>query len=473
MVLAFVMAPAMCLADSAYSDSVPGWDIAQRLITYGPENMSPATPYGAIMATSDGKTHIFWREHFITPDDPTPDVTWYIQIDEANVIHDPIDIRVDRGTEALRAAEDCFGDIHLLAYIEGQRLVDIAVPADRVSSAHAWMTGLFLPLDIIVPWHDLVTDASGILHLVYPAHRDEKSEVIYSYQSARYSWGPPIPVFSSSSEEAPIWTKIAVDGRGRVHIVWAMGAPPDWYPPKGLYYAQSTDGGETWSEPLQLAGEGAANPSIVTVGNDEVHVVWGSSLAYSIVSHQWSADGGKSWSPIEIIAERSGGLLGAPAVAVDSSGTLHVVTTSEGAAVYLTWKAGVWSSPLRIWEDSVNEPRATISGGNRLHVIFTDDKGLVYLARSTDAPAVGLLSGQNETFDGATEVVPSATPSLSVAGSLDRTAEDARVELAMRTVHETQFSDSMIPVAWAVMSVLVVVLAIIIARLVQYNRRQP
>ena len=102
---------------------------------------------------------------------------------------------------------------------------------------------------------------------------------------------------------------IGVDDQNRVYVLW--NANEVKYGPHRMFFAMSTDGGDTWSEPvdLSMAPAGANNvfPALVATGDGDVRVAWtddrnGFDPGGNDPTARWntyyrrSTDGGATWS---------------------------------------------------------------------------------------------------------------------------------------------------------------------------------
>jgi hypothetical protein len=115
---------------------------------------------------------------------------------------------------------------------------------------------------------------------------------------------------------------LSIASNGTYHVVWYTNGKVR----KGLFYAQSRDGGKTFSEPMSIGqpGKGASRPYVVT-GPQGTAIVWkefdGEKTSVSLIT---SADDGKTWSPPRVIATTS-----------DSSD--HPILVSDGRQYFLSW----------------------------------------------------------------------------------------------------------------------------------------
>src|SRR5262249_20324347 len=113
-----------------------------------------------------------------------------------------------------------------------------------------------------------VEDTSGQVHAAFS---NLAGELLYfRYAPSTQRWSSPRSVTGVPVKQWAMNVSITIGATGRIHVVWSEFEPPRFYPPLGVYYAGSSDGGITWSKPLELAGQGNTEPAIVAVGSDTV-----------------------------------------------------------------------------------------------------------------------------------------------------------------------------------------------------------
>ncbi len=222
----------------------------------------------------------------------------------------------------------------------------------------------------------LWADALGRLHLVYAEHGT--SRVAYrSSADGGASWSAPLQIAPTSlPTRTADYASIAGSEGGTLHVVWSEFERPWDMEPVGVFYARSTDGGATWSPAVLLAGPGANQIDIASGGARTVHVVWNGARGVEGRFHRWSSDGGATWSPVQQIVAR-GTADGVPQLAVDSAGSLHLVTAYEGEIWHATWDGAQWSEPECVSCSNVEprqraaDPAAIVADGNVLHVAYS------------------------------------------------------------------------------------------------------
>jgi hypothetical protein len=115
---------------------------------------------------------------------------------------------------------------------------------------------------------------------------------------------------------------LSIAPNGTYHVVWYTNGKVR----KGLFYAQSRDGGKTFSEPMPIgqASKGPSRPYVMT-GPHGTAVVWkefdGEKTSVNLIT---SADEGKTWSQPRVIATTS-----------DSSD--HPLLVTDGRQYFLSW----------------------------------------------------------------------------------------------------------------------------------------
>jgi hypothetical protein len=235
---------------------------------------------------------------------------------------------------------------------------------------------------------DAVTSLDGNLHLVYSlingdVYYRQSSDQGVNWSTAVLLPGSGIPASSADASH------IAVDDKGRIHIVWSA-QPQPFDVAIGVFYSRSEDNGETWQPEIQLAGRSNLEPNLITSSDNIVHVVWNGNVGVSKRFHRWSKDGGQTWSATEVIGNSQGGILGAPGIGVDTEGRVHVLMSTDRGALYNVWQNGAWKGQ-EFWTDSgqVSQAGLCISQGNIIEATFQENTERIINAELvTDAPSI-------------------------------------------------------------------------------------
>jgi hypothetical protein len=223
------------------------------------------------------------------------------------------------------------------------------------------------------------TDSGNTVHVVWEDYTPENFEIYYRRSTdGGTTWGPAKRLtWTSGWSEYPA---IAVDSSDHVHVVWEDYTPGDYE----VYYLNSSNGGETWSAPRRLTWTAgwSRNPAMAIGAGDAVHVIWQDDTpgSYEIYSKS-SPDGGANWSSSRRLTWTSNGSFW-PAIAGDSSDTIHVVwygydytpyqleiyykkSPDEGA----TWgptKRLTWTSGGSFW------PAIGVESADTIHISWSD-----------------------------------------------------------------------------------------------------
>jgi putative cell wall binding repeat protein len=180
-------------------------------------------------------------------------------------------------------------------------------------------------------------------------------------------------------------------------VAVTSGGPADGAGDRRLVTASSTDGGTTWSAPVDASapGEQVREPSAPVVGPDgAVYVAWrnrDTGAAPSNVIVGKSTDGGRTWlrnlaGAVTGLGQGAGG--GMPELGVDrASGALYVVyqeTEPYGDLDIFFQRStdggATWSSPVRVNDDPTGNkvrqhvPHMAVAANGRIDVVWLDHR---------------------------------------------------------------------------------------------------
>lgn len=137
--------------------------------------------------------------------------------------------------------------------------------------------------------------------------------------------------------------QVAVDEKGTVHLIYLTGDPSH----SDIFYTHSSDGGQSWSDPLRVNSQPGSAVAIGTVRGPQlalgrggiVHVAWmGSTLAEPKVAGKFApmlyarlAPGSASFEAQRNVIESHPGLDGGGAIAADEKGNVFVAWHAPSA----------------------------------------------------------------------------------------------------------------------------------------------
>lgn len=374
------------------------------------------TPY--LVSDVFGQTHLVWREYGRETDaiptdyellfyDPTVD-DW---IEGTDVVAMP-------NAAAPTIAIDRNGTVHLMWVGPANTLLHSSAMS-QTDSAHGWSRPVSLASSNV--HSQIIADAGGEIHAVFPGLLSS-GPFYLAYDLDQGVWSEPTNVAAVQPDASVDYTRVAIGPTGTIHVVWSEFQLPDGWPPTGVYYARSTDQGRTWSSPNQLAGPDYDQITVSTGSDAQVHVAWNGMAGVGGRYHRFSVDDGLSWSrETAFVPPGKGGTEGPPALAVDDSGVLHVLTTFDGCAWHVAWDNAQWTKPNCISgreamaSEYIEQPTMAVSNGNKLSAVFWDDRSrLWHTSIQTGASPTYAVLPTRKPIASAT-IQPTVTPTLTVA----------------------------------------------------------
>jgi hypothetical protein len=425
-----------------------------------------------------GVVHVAWSCTRAEGDQAEkPDALFYTRWDGVSW-SPPVDVLLSpegRPIQNPAMAADMVGNLHII-WTDSLSLFYSQARASDAGTALAWMPPIALAY-VGYGAATIAADGTGTVHVVYP---DPDTGVYYlrSFDGGG-TWSQPEEIWQASmGHVGASAARVAVDAKGTIHVVWTQIPLPDGYPPLGVFYSQSVNGGETWSAPLQVAGEDYAEGNILTIGEQSVHLTWHGRAGVGGTFHQWSMDGGQTWSvPTKLL--EGGGITREPALAIDSAGVVHLAAVGSEGISYTYWQDGKWAMPMTVEATTVNgifyEPHhatLVVSRGNHLVLVWTRQGigEIAYTTRRTRAPDIIPQLLSTPTSEPAVVLFPTAA---SISGS---TMEPSRTPTApsylnpQSTISASNHQGAL-PILAAVIPATLVVATVVLARLLRGSRR--
>lgn len=191
-------------------------------------------------------------------------------------------------------------------------------------------------------------------------------------------FGSDVRVDDDASGSWQTWSSMALAPDGSIHAVWNDDREGNY--DRDIYYANSTDGGATWSKNYPINDDGfpqgngslvsQSTPSIAIDHLGRIHVVWWECTNTCGVYYSKSTDGGKSFIKGERVSD-SEKVMHWPEVAVDSDGNPHVAwfATPGWHQVYYAYS----TDSGQTWTPSVNVSDAWEIGNGLLEIEIDED----------------------------------------------------------------------------------------------------
>ena len=429
-----------------------------------------------LLCDTKQNTHMFWVER------TDQQAYIYYSSDASGSWQEPIDILGAPRVDLLDAAitPDLRAHLVWVAGNGGELLYTSAPLADahdlrKWSNPRALVSGVNVMSNVYGGGNTLYADSTGVLHLAYskPNDSDRFSNSLYYIRSedGGDSWSAPSLVLSvSAPEPSSMSGNIAVDETGRVHVAWDVRS--DQYASfSQLGYIRSTDSGKTWGHELELAAGnppfGVAMAAVFAFGGNEVHLTWDTPDRL----HQWSNNGGETWSAPGPIMSLGAAFGGFNKLAKDSAGALHVVAAVGDGVYHAAWNGNGWNPPesLDTRPFDPHGQQLVVCQGNRLHVAYYDrtaENEIWYSSKITKAPelprAAIPISEAAPTFAPVLTSEPSVTAAASTATPPPSVTREAAPKSS--TTSSGMLSPTLIGIASAGLLVIVVVLVTLARR---------
>lgn len=191
------------------------------------------------------------------------------------------------------------------------------------------------------------------------------------------TWLTPTVVFDAAAAKWDSADKpqIIFDEQSNVlHAAWLQAAMPGSTNKQAVYYARSTDRGQTWSLPQRVAEGSVDWPRLSLFGADKIYLAWTEIAAQAApdaltpygVWGRYSLDGGQQWSSTAVVPDFEQ-VSGAISLSGNSSGQLYLAAISQSTGSESNLSVSRWTG---------------LSWGN--HEVF----GLAQPARTGNAAAI-------------------------------------------------------------------------------------
>lgn len=378
----------VALAGAKSAGAAEGWSVPRKIF-----DAPGLIGTQSIVADPYGQVHGFWAAQDYGGAGQLPSTLYYQRLDKLDS-HPVMDLMQSASAiSGVRAAMD--GQGRLFVSSAGNDV--LRSDALNASSLRSWKSA---PGDKRALFYgDVAVDKQGAAWIAYGG-LDTSAVYVQKWREGSQNWGEPVMVAQNYyPNSAPDYIRMAFTGHNTVHVVWSEYPLPSAWPPQGTLYSRSTDGGLSWSKPVEIVS-GVYHQATLAVGpHGELHMAWNGAVGTGGRYHKVSLDEGVTWSNTDmIIPAGKGGSENNPNMLVDSQGVVHVLTSYDNAAWHTALRNGVWSEPecvscgAGVPRGHLEGPSMALSGGNRLHVMFwADDTQLFHTSRAIDAPASAAL----------------------------------------------------------------------------------
>ena len=335
--------------DKWYTDK-PVWQQPTALVSEPIPLRSPV-----LIADNENRIHAFWSQPDGSNTSGAGTTIYYARLDNGQWSSPVAILNSGEGIADEPAAAVDDQGVMYIAWSGGGRgeIYFSEAEAARAVIGSAWSTPVRLPSSQVAgSAPDILVDQKGTVYVVYAIPLNEGRGIYLTRsEDEGKTWSPPVTVFDAAAAGWSMVDKphLALTGNGHLHIIWTRYSLPSGSGSQGLYYARSSDGGATWSQPETVVDQPVIWSRLLGTGERTINRVWqevGSDR--TTLWHEVSQDSGVTWTriaPVSIF----GNTVGEPGLAQDPAGRLHLlqmVDRGQGSfsLQHWVWDGSVWSS---------------------------------------------------------------------------------------------------------------------------------
>lgn len=290
---------------------------------------------------SQGNVHVIWCETTHLESGADKEQVFYSMWD-GQAWSTPNDI-VPPSFDIIRNAitTDAFGDLHVSFGGSVYRTLSIyymQAPYHSGWSTTAWSSPRLISLNGNSYISDIAVDSKGVIHVIFDDRGEPLSDTQLGYADVFYrrssdggkTWSYPVNLSRSPTGSSRI--QMEIDSNDVIHVVWDEGWDRLTGRGEPIFstYISSSDGGESWSSPTSFSYPEGTNAkiSVGSSGQGRVVIVW-RAISRPEIYYALSSDNGASWSPPVVIpgifARREATHFDMYDMATDSARHIHLV----------------------------------------------------------------------------------------------------------------------------------------------------
>lgn len=264
----------------------------------------------------------------------------------------------------------------------------------------------------------VAVDAAGNINVVWEDDTATNSNILFSRSNDGGVTFSPAKNLSSSLGFS-FNPRITVDSQGGINVVWQDNTAGNY----DVFFSRSSDGGVNFSKPMNLSNDppDSWNPQIAVDKSGNISVVWENDNITFGVLFTHSTDGGATFStPVNLATNKTGSF--APEIGLGADGSINVVWEDDAnfrAQISFsrsTDKGATFSAPTNISNDSGNatSSQVVLDASGNINVVWVDDTPgnfVIMFSRSSNSGAT-FSKGKNISNTG-----NSGNPQIAVDAS--------------------------------------------------------
>ncbi|MCI0521507.1 MAG: glycoside hydrolase [Chloroflexi bacterium] len=299
-----------------------------------------------VVADEDGRFHVFWSQQDTNAADQFRTGVYYSRLDDDGW---QVPVRVFSSPDHRAGHPSVTIDDRgrLVAVWSSQVSGELYFSwADRAAANNPteWADPMQLPSPRQAVASPVIKmSATGTLNVAYAVQMNEERGIylIHSTDGGE-TWSQPVAVFDAVAADWRMVTRPALFvNEQNLYLTWERQSLPEDLGVIGLYYARSSDGGKTWSLPETVLDSPLQWSELAGAADGTLYRLW--QGVTNDIFGTWvgvSTDGGDTWALPANLA-RLGETMGPTSVVVDSIGRGHLVEIvdrqNEGEVVISHW----------------------------------------------------------------------------------------------------------------------------------------
>lgn len=255
------------------------------------------------VADDRGVFHTLWLQEEKTQEDVIHRAIHYVRFAD-NTLSQPSRILVspDKVVEDYAVALDRSRNRLVVVWVTGTTGEIYYSWADisRATSTFEWSKAVVLPVQLpLAKSPNLLITPDGTIYVAYalPVNEDRGIYMLSSLDGG-VSWGEPVQIYRVTEPDWQVidFPKLASSGDDILHLIWQRDRIFGDTSLVGLYYARSTDRGETWSAAQVVSSDLVHGAWQVDSATNGLHRFWLTSQGeQSSFYHDASMDQGANW----------------------------------------------------------------------------------------------------------------------------------------------------------------------------------
>ncbi|MFN7036837.1 MAG: sialidase family protein [Bellilinea sp.] len=307
----------------------------------------------AITADSQGQPHAFWGVGDDNNLGAAPNTIFYSRREDQGRWIKPVLIYLSGNdyVDHISANFDTLKNNLLLVWRDGLKgeIYFSFAPSNQAFVSTAWSA----PALVSNPNHiadspKILIDPTGKLVVVYSIPiNEERGIYLTTSEDGGLTWTKPAKILNALTYEFEAINNpemIVVDETS-YHLLWAnYQFTANRLYPIGLHYSRSLDGGQNWTEPLNLTNAPVIWGQIFAGPNGVIHRIWQENVgSQSQIRHEYSSNQGESWVRVTI-PSLLGEKIGTPAITIDPSGRIHLLQLLMASDNSISLQHLVWGN---------------------------------------------------------------------------------------------------------------------------------